>query len=192
MKTAFMVLAAALLLTGASGAASADDPDLSSVTVSTQAGTLTYGTGGTTAYTVTVTRRADVSYSSAFSVALSQIALLPAGAAVVSFVPSTLDFGTGETSKTSTLTIRTIGQTPSAATAIAVKATRSDGYIVGSGTLMVLQAPATVKANEKSKVYGASNPGLDATVTGEVPGDPIQYTLARAGSTAIRIRRWMR
>src|SRR5437667_5695536 len=47
-----------------------------------------------------------------------------------------------------------------------------------NGTLTVNQRPATVKADDKSKNYGDSNPALTATVTGTVNGDTLNYTLA--------------
>src|SRR2546428_8390652 len=47
-----------------------------------------------------------------------------------------------------------------------------------NSTLTVNQRPATVKADDKSKNYGDSNPALTATVTGTVNGDTLNYTLA--------------
>src|SRR3989441_2302604 len=47
-----------------------------------------------------------------------------------------------------------------------------------NGTLTVNQRPATVKADDKIKNYGDSNPALSATVTGTVNGDTLNYTLA--------------
>ena len=46
------------------------------------------------------------------------------------------------------------------------------------GTLTIGQKAATVTANDKSKTYGDANPALDATVTGTVNGDVLNYTLA--------------
>src|SRR5207245_2315020 len=51
-----------------------------------------------------------------------------------------------------------------------------------NGTLTVNQRPATVKADDKSKNYGDSNPALTATVTGTVNGDTLNYTLATAAT----------
>jgi hypothetical protein len=47
-----------------------------------------------------------------------------------------------------------------------------------NGKLTVNQRPATVTANNKSKIYGVVNPTLDATVTGTVNGDTLNHTLA--------------
>ena len=44
--------------------------------------------------------------------------------------------------------------------------------------LTVNPAVATVTANAKSKTYGDANPALDATVTGAVNGDTLDYSLA--------------
>src|SRR5436190_2019424 len=175
---ALVLVSAALFLTGASGAASASDQPLTSVTVAAQSGMLTYGKAGAATYTVTVTRRMDSATSSSFSVTLSQIASLPSGASVVSFVPSTLVFASGETSKASTLTMISAPSTPASVTSIQVQAAAGDGYVTGTGALAIQTATATVKANDKAKVYGDPIPVLDATVTGEVAGDPIQYSLS--------------
>jgi hypothetical protein len=47
-----------------------------------------------------------------------------------------------------------------------------------NGKLTVNQKPASIAANDKSKMYGTDNPTLDATVTGAVNGDVLNYTLA--------------
>jgi hypothetical protein len=47
-----------------------------------------------------------------------------------------------------------------------------------NGKLTVDQRPATVTANNKSKIYGVVNPTLEATVTGTVNSDTLNYTLA--------------
>src|SRR2546422_524698 len=45
-------------------------------------------------------------------------------------------------------------------------------------TLTIGTKTATVTANPKSKTYGDANPALDATVTGTVNGDLLNYSLA--------------
>jgi hypothetical protein len=52
-----------------------------------------------------------------------------------------------------------------------------------NGTLSIGQKAATVTANDKSKTYGDDNPLLDATVTGTVNGNTLNYTLA---TTAVK------
>jgi hypothetical protein len=52
-----------------------------------------------------------------------------------------------------------------------------------NGTLTVTQKAASIVANDKSKTYGDDNPSLDATVTGTVNGDVLNYTLA---TTAVK------
>jgi hypothetical protein len=52
-----------------------------------------------------------------------------------------------------------------------------------NGTLTVTPATATVTADAKSKIYGADNPAMTATVTGTVNGDALNYTLA---TTAVK------
>ena len=56
------------------------------------------------------------------------------------------------------------------------------------GTLTVDKAAATVTANAKSKTYGEANPALDATVTGAVNGDVLNYSLATAADADQRRR----
>ncbi|MBQ6342201.1 MAG: DUF11 domain-containing protein [Anaerolineaceae bacterium] len=48
-----------------------------------------------------------------------------------------------------------------------------------SGTLTVNPQAVTVKANDKTKVYGDADPALDATVTGLIGSDEVVYTLSR-------------
>jgi hypothetical protein len=47
-----------------------------------------------------------------------------------------------------------------------------------TGTATINPRPATVTADNKSKIYGTVNPALTATVTGTVNGDTLNYTLA--------------
>ena len=53
------------------------------------------------------------------------------------------------------------------------------------GTLTINRANVTVNANDKSKVYGAADPILDATVTGLVGEDTISYTTSRVAGEAV-------
>lgn len=60
----------------------------------------------------------------------------------------------------------------------------SDGnFAASAGTLSqnVSRKAATVKANDKSKTYGDANPAFDATVTGTLGNDTLDYSL---GTTA--------
>jgi hypothetical protein len=47
-----------------------------------------------------------------------------------------------------------------------------------NGTLTIGQAPASIKANDKTRTYGNENPGLDAVVVGAVNGEALVYSLA--------------
>ncbi len=64
--------------------------------------------------------------------------------------------------------------------AIAVTLGSNPNYSVTptNGTLTIGQKAATVTANNKSKTYGDANPALDATVSGPVNGDVLNYSLA--------------
>ena len=56
------------------------------------------------------------------------------------------------------------------------------------GTLVVIKKPVLVKADDKTKVYDndpATDPELTATVTGEVKGYPVNYTLSREAGEAV-------
>ncbi len=52
------------------------------------------------------------------------------------------------------------------------------------GSLTIGKAPATVTANAKSRTYGAANPTFDATVTGTVNNDVLDYSVASAATQA--------
>ena len=49
-----------------------------------------------------------------------------------------------------------------------------------NGNLTITPASVTVTADNKSKVFGAAEPELTATVTGTLNGDKVAYTLSRA------------
>ncbi|MBO4451886.1 MAG: leucine-rich repeat protein [Bacteroidaceae bacterium] len=50
---------------------------------------------------------------------------------------------------------------------------------VEAGTFSITPAEITIKADDKTKVYGETDPELTATVTGTVEGDEINYSLSR-------------
>ena len=52
-------------------------------------------------------------------------------------------------------------------------------FIVKDGWQMVTKAPATIKADTLSKIYGNADPELTATVSGIAQGDSIAFTLSR-------------
>jgi len=56
--------------------------------------------------------------------------------------------------------------------------------IFANGTLTINRKVATVAANPKSKTYGEANPALDATVTGAVGLEVLDYSLATTATTA--------
>ncbi len=47
-----------------------------------------------------------------------------------------------------------------------------------AGKLTVTKRPATISANDKTKVYGSDNPAFTATVVGPINGDILNYTLS--------------
>src|SRR5204863_406755 len=56
-----------------------------------------------------------------------------------------------------------------------------------SGTLTVSARPATVTANDKTKVYGEANPALTATVVGAVGSDTLNYSLATTATASSNV-----
>ncbi len=57
----------------------------------------------------------------------------------------------------------------------------NDNYNITTknGTLTINKKAATITANDKSKIYGESDPALNATVTGAVNGETLDYSLSR-------------
>ncbi len=53
------------------------------------------------------------------------------------------------------------------------------------GTFTISPAPATITADNKTKVQGEDDPELTATVTGLVGSDTLNYTLSRAGGEEV-------
>ena len=52
-------------------------------------------------------------------------------------------------------------------------------FSITDGTLEIARRAVTVKADDKTKVYGDPDPELTATVTGLVDGDTLRYTISR-------------
>ncbi len=76
--------------------------------------------------------------------------------------------------------------TPSAGITIYVKVERAGTVeYTGSDVVKITRADATITPNNKSKTYGGTDPALDATVTGTVNGETLDYSLSRvAGEDA--------
>ncbi|HTP00810.1 MAG TPA: MBG domain-containing protein [Anaerolineales bacterium] len=170
-------LLAVLLLSSASPAYAASR--VGSVTVSAQAGTLTYGTPASATYNVVVT-----STNNRSGTVTLKVAGLPTGA-TASFNPASLAF-TGIQSKTTVLTVTTNNLTPAAVTTLSVTATGSTTK-TATGTLTVGQRAATVTANNRSKVYGdaLTFAGTEFLAVGLVNSDKVNSaTLTSSGAPA--------
>jgi hypothetical protein len=165
-------------------------PLVGTVTTSAQSAALTYGTAGTTTYTITVNRGTG---TGAFDAGLSVTAGLPAGATysftVGGSVSSTLHFGDSDTSLTATLTIGNAATTPAGSFAFTVTAERLDanGDLTGdlataAGTLTVSPRELTVTADAKTKTAGSADPAFTWQLTSGtlVGGDSLTGALARA------------
>lgn len=73
----------------------------------------------------------------------------------------------------------------------AVGFVKDDGYQIApedihvtNGSLTITPRPATVTADDKAKILGASDPALTATVAGLLNSDTLSYTLSRAPGEA--------
>ncbi len=154
-----------------------------SVSVGSQVGTLTYGTGSSAAYLVTVNRNGATGV--AFSAALSVASTLPAGA-TASFSPSTVAFGANDTSKTSTLTVSTAAATPAGSAVFTVQAantTVAGDLAAGNGSLSIGTKPITAAVAASNKTYDGSNTATIATCSpsGLLAVDAANVTCSAAG-----------
>ncbi len=143
-----------------------------SVTVGAQSGTVTYGTGGSVTFPVTVSRAAA---GAAFSAALT-IGTLPAGA-TGSFLVSPLVFLATDLTKSTTLTIITTNTTfAGTATPFTVTATNTvsaTDNASGDGALTVNKLAITVTAVTDTKTYDGttSSSGVPTIVPALVNGN---------------------
>src|SRR5437773_2250791 len=121
---------------------------LASVSVGSQNGALTFGTGGSATYVVTVNRTG----SGGLDVSLSITTLLPAGATAILNPPKVTFTGGTPSSMTSTLTITTSSSTPAGTTSFTVKACDSGNpacpgsptVVTATGSLLVGKANQTI------------------------------------------------
>src|SRR2546425_1765904 len=143
---------------------------LASVSVSPQSGALTFGTGGSATYVVTINRTGNGS----LDVSLAVTSALPAGA-TASFSPSTVSFSGGiPLSKTSTLTILTSSSTPAGTTNFTIRACASANpacpgnptVVTTTGSLLVNKADQTITFGVLAgKTYGDPDFGVSATTS---------------------------
>lgn len=134
---------------------------IGTVTVGPQVGTVSYGTGGSVSYLVTVNRGTS---TGAFTASLS-IGTLPSGV-TASFSATSLPFTSGESVKTATLTLTTtstsLAQTATPFSVTARNALLSSDNGTGSGALTIARRPLTVTAAPDTKTYDG---GTTATAT---------------------------
>ena len=102
------------------------------------------------------------------------------GAANPTFTASFTGFANGDTQMTATSGAPSLTTTATAASvvgtypitaALGTLASTNYSFVFVNGILTVNQAVLTVTANNVSKIYGAANPALTATLTGFVNGD---------------------
>ena len=156
---------------------------LGTVTVGAQTGTITYGTGGSVNFLVTVNRSTG---AGAFNANLT-IGSLPAGA-TGSFSPNPVVFTAGDNSKTSTLTITTTSAAlPITASSFTVTATNtvvSADNASGNGSLTIGKKIITPSITANNKPYDGNTSATIASrsLTGVLAGDTGNVTLT--GGTA--------
>jgi len=144
-----------------------DSPKIGSVTVGTQSPIAVYPTANAT-FTITVRRGSGTGSSGAFTANLSILTVLPPGC-TASFNPTVVSFTSGNTSKTSTLTISTTsGSTPIGISSFTVKAEVSGtpaDYATGDGTLKVGGvASVTAGSQTPNPVYTPNSTAYAVTV----------------------------
>src|SRR5881396_3861670 len=143
---------------------------LASVSVGSQNGALTFGTGGSATYVVTVNRTG----SGGLDVSLSITTLLPAGATAILNPPKVTFTGGTPSSMTSTLTITTSSSTPAGTTSFTVKACDSGNpacpgsptVVTATGSLLVGKANQTITFGALAgKTFGDADFTVSATAS---------------------------
>jgi hypothetical protein len=177
-----------LVNTNADGTISNPTAYVGSVAASSQNGALTYGTAGSTTYTITVNRGTA---TGAFDSILTVTAGLPAGSTysftVGGTVTNTLHFNDTDNSLTATLTVSTATKTPAGNFTLGVKAERVDAsgnltgdLATGTGTLAVGKRALTVTATGQNRVYDGTKTDTVSLSDNRLAGDSltIGYTTA--------------
>jgi cyclophilin family peptidyl-prolyl cis-trans isomerase len=171
----------------ATGLTSAETDDTSftvvsfigSVTVGGQTGALTYGTAGSATYTITVER--GIGAVGAFVADLSLTTALPTGA-TFAFDSSSLSFGAGDNSLSTTLTITTTAATPATVPTLAftvqaqVDSNASD-LATDEGPLNVQRKVLTGSITAADKVFDGTTAATitGRTLDGVISGDDVAY-----------------
>ncbi|MFN0054934.1 MAG: YDG domain-containing protein [Planctomycetales bacterium] len=162
-----------------------DAPQLGSVTLGAQTGTLTYGTAGSVTYLVTVNRGSGGGSTGAFVADLSMTTSLPSGASF-SFGSNSLSFGESDNSLTTTLTVNSSTGTPAAggpfAFTISAKVSGNPADLVTTdGQLAVSRKALTGSITATNRAYdGTTAASISRSLSGVVAGDDVSY----AGGTA--------
>ncbi len=156
-------------------------PQIGSVTVGGQVGTLTFGTAGSATYTVTVNRAAGT--NTAYTANLT-VGALPSSVSA-GFSPSTLSFAAGDTAHTSTLTLSTTSAAAAeSATSFAVTATNSSQSLdtkSGNGSLSIGKSTPTLSVTNSPATYSGITQA--ATVAGSVSGTVSNVTYTGTSGT---------
>lgn len=165
--------------------ASATAAIFTSIAISAQSGSVTYGTSGSVTYTVTVTATGGA--NNFVTCTFGAVSGLPAGV-TAAFTPNPAR-RRGAGTATSTLTLTTNAGTTPATTndAFTVSCARNSGGSLSiNGSLTVSPRPVTVTAAAQSKNYGAPDPALTYSVTSGnlVNGDTFSGALARIAGEA--------
>jgi FtsP/CotA-like multicopper oxidase with cupredoxin domain len=127
------------LIANSSGVAAAPAPNLGTVTVGAQTGTLNFGTAGSATFSVTVTRTSGT--PSSFNLGVSS---LPSGATYSVSTANPISFS-GNSSRTVTLTVNSTASNPLGSSSFTVTASQSGATTrTGAGTLTVSKGNQTI------------------------------------------------
>jgi len=171
----FIVLLTTLLIFALSETAFGATKPIATISVGTQSGTVTYGTGGSVTFPITITWVKGTAGSATLFVT-----------GLTADVTATWSAGmpiSGTTSVTCTLTT-TAAAAVTTNTSFTVNTT--DGAITGAGTLAITPKSLTITANNQAKCNGdlLTFSGYEFTPTGLVKGETVgSVALASAGSS---------
>ena len=158
--------------------------DLTSVSVGSQAGTVTYAQTGAPTFLITVGTTLKGGGTGDLNGTTFSTSGLPTGVTVTSFSPSSVNASNTTPSPTSTLTLSVPNNINAGNYPFTVYASITQGgkttTVSNNGTLVVTKATLTVNAVDKTRLYGDANPEFTGSVTGQKNSEVFPETFACA------------